>query len=567
MKVTPSLTLALALGASSWGTATAQTLIDTSAAIGISNTLNSVGGPSPSVIPQVSERLDAILQPSAQAAAAIEAQPSSPAPSAPALQGSATQPSVANQASAAQAPALTPEQNSTLQAAYTALEQGNAAQAQQGFEQIISQNYRHPEAHFGLALALLAQEQTEAGRFELGQLTELAPDRYEAPYNLGVLAVQAGQYPEALTHFGKAAELARTSVSEDARLYVLQALASEQSRARDYAALRQTLEEMLSLAPGDAELTLRLAQVQTLTGEGAAALPGTYDALSHARTRTDAALLLSDIYAAQGLPERGLSELDSALAGVTAAPEQARLLLRRAQLLSTLGQPAAALTAAEQSVKLDRSDATAFALLGELRHRAGNAQGALHAYREAALLKPNNADYRTELAVLRLGLGRYADARRDAGMALKLEASPVTQARAEMVLGLLDYRSARYASASTALRSSSGKLPSAETLLWLGLSEYKQKNYAAAAEALSESVRLDPTPLARRNLGSALLASGRTAEAEALLLGLVTETPSDAEAWYLLGLTRRAAGKATEARTAFKSAAALGSTAARGALK
>ncbi|MDO4264601.1 MAG: tetratricopeptide repeat protein, partial [Deinococcus sp.] len=371
----------------------------------------------------------------------------------------------------------------------------------------------------------------------------------------------------ALAHFQQAAALARTSASEDSQLYVLRALASEQGRAQDYAGLRQTLSDMLTLAPDDAELKLRLAQVQTLTGEGVAALPGTYDALGSTRTQADAALLLSDIYGAQGLPERGLSELDSALQSVTAQGERARLQLRRAHLLNVLGQSSAATEAAEDSVRLAPSDAAAFALLGDLRRQTGNTAGALAAYREAALLKPENADYRTELAVLRLGLGRYADARRDAGMALKMDASPVAQARAELVLGLLDYRSGRYASASTALRSSAAKLPSADTYLWLGLSEYKQKDYAAAAEALSESVRLDPNPLARRNLGSALLASGRTAEAETLLLGLVSEAPSDAEAWYLLGLARRAAGKATEARAAFSSAAALGSTAARGALK
>lgn len=541
MKVTPSLTLALALGASLWGVGAAQTLIDTSAAIGVSNTLNSVGGPSPSVVPQVRERLEQIS--GAAAASAAEA------------------------TSAAAPSPLTAEQSSELQAAYSALEGGDAAQARQGFERVIAQHYRHPEAHFGLALALLAQGQTGAARFELGQLVALAPDRHEAPYNLGVLAVQAGQYPEALSYFQQAAVLARTSADKDGQLYVLEALASEQRRAREYAGLRSTLGEMVALAPGDAELQLQLAQAQTLTGEGVAALPGTYGALNSARTQADAALLLSDIYEAQGLPERGLSELDRVLPGVTAQGERARLHLRRAELLDLLGQRSEALSAARESVRLDAGSAPAFAQLGRLYGDAGQPQQALAAYREAALLEPKNAAYRTELAALRLNLGRYAEARRDAGMALKMDLSPAVQARAELVLGLLDYRSGRYAAAGTALRSSASALPSAETYLWLGLSEYKQKNYVAAAQALGESVRLDPTPLARRNLASALLAAGRTPEAEALLLALVAEAPSDAEAWYLLGLTHRSAGKAEQAQKAFRSAAALGSEAAKGALK
>ncbi|MFC6617652.1 tetratricopeptide repeat protein [Deinococcus radiophilus] len=56
---------------------------------------------------------------------------------------------------------------------------GGAGAARSAFEALISQNYRHPEAHFGLALALLAQGQTEAARFELGQLVQLAPNRFE----------------------------------------------------------------------------------------------------------------------------------------------------------------------------------------------------------------------------------------------------------------------------------------------------------------------------------------------------------------------------------------------------
>lgn len=566
MKVSRYVTLALGIGSLVYGSAQAQTLIDTSAAIGISNTLDSVGGPSPSIIPQVRDRLDAITDPRNQALGTLEQQSTAPSAASVGTSSTATAPASAAQTAPTFAP-LTTEQSAALQEAYTALQQGNPANARQGFERLIAQNFRHPEAHFGLALTLLAQGQTDAARFELEQLVALAPDRFEGPYNLGVLAVQAGQYPEALAFFQQAATLARASADADVQLYVLEALASEQGRAADYASLRQTLGEMLTLAPRDPQLTLRLAQAQTLSGEGVAALPNAYDALGNAKTQGDAALLLSDIYEAQGLPDRALSELDAALPSITGNTELARVQLRRAHLLDVLGQQDAAVTAAEQSVRLNNQDAVALAQLGDLRRRTGNNAGALEAYRQAATLQPRNADYRAELAVLRLGLGRYADARRDANMALEMNATPVTQARAQLVLGLLDYRSERFASASTALRASAATLPDPETFLWLGLSEYQLGNYGPAADALGESVRLSPTALARRNLGSALLASGRTADAESVLLQLVTETPGDAEAWYLLGLTRRTQGKAAEARQAFQSAAALGNAAARGALR
>lgn len=570
MKVSQYVTLALSIGSLVYGSAQAQTMVDTAAAIGVSNTLNSVGGPSVNVVPQVRDRLDAILEPRNAAMGALmqDAAATGTASTTTTAAAANTGAVAATTATATPPAPLTPAQTEELRAAYQALEKSSPAQARQGFERLIAQNYRHPEAHFGLALTLISQGQLEGARFELNQLMALAPDRFEGPFNLGVLAVQAGQYAEALAFFQQAATLARAaSADPDTQLYVLEALASEQGRAADYAGLRQTLGEMLTLAPKDPALTLRLAQAQTLSGEGVAALPTTYDALGNAKTQGSAALLLSDIYEAQGLPERGLSELDAVLPALTDDSERARVQLRRAHFLDMLGQTAQAVSTAEESVRLNNQDATALAQLGDLRRRSGNTAGALEAYRQAATLQPKNADYRTELAVLRLGLGRYADARRDANMALQMNSTPVAQARAQLVLGLLDYRSDRYASASTALRASAATLPDAETFLWLGLSEYHLGNYAAAAEALGESVRLSPDPMARRNLGSALLASGKTAEAETVLLQLVTEAPGDAEAWYLLGLTRRTAGKAAEARQAFQSAAALGNTAARGALR
>ncbi|UFA51335.1 tetratricopeptide repeat protein [Deinococcus radiophilus] len=547
------LTLALGWSAALLGSGSAQTLIDTSAAIGVNNTLQSISGPGTNIVPQVQERLNGIMEGQQAAQAGVLAPAAVSATGTPAVQPEYLP--------------LTGEQRTALQGAYTALEQGGAGAARSAFEALISQNYRHPEAHFGLALALLAQGQTEAARFELGQLVQLAPNRFEGPYNLGVLAVQAADYTAARGYFEQAAQLAKTTGNEDVQLYVLDALASEQARAQDWAGLRATLGEMVTLAPGDAELQLRLAQAQALLGEGVAALPGAYQALGSAQTQVSAALLLADIYLAQGLPERGLGEVDRVLATTTDPASRAPLLLRRAALLGVVGQLDEAVTAAAQGVRLNNKDAGAWALLGNLRSRAGQTQQALQAYREAALLEPRSAAYRTELATLRLRLNRYAEARRDAELALNLEPDAVSRARAELVLGLLDYRSDRYASAANLLRASASSLPTAETWLWLGLSEYQLGNYTAAAEALGQSVSLDPAPLARLNLGSALLASGRAAEAEVILQALVTETPGNAQAWYVLGLAQREQGRAADARRTLGTAAELGSAAARGALE
>ncbi|MFC6666402.1 tetratricopeptide repeat protein [Deinococcus radiopugnans] len=77
----------------------------------------------------------------------------------------------------------------------------------------------------------------------------------------------------------------------------------------------------------------------------------------------------------------------------------------------------------------------------------------------------------------------------------------------------------------------------------------------------------EPHPTARLNLASALLASARYAEAEAVLRGLVTEDPKAADAWYMLGLAQRSQRQDDQARISLKVAADLGNSKARDALK
>ena len=139
-------------------------------------------------------------------------------------------------------------------------------------------------------------------------------------------------------------------------------------------------------------------------------------------------------------------------------------------------------------------------------------------------------------------------------------------ARAEALQGVAAYRLGDYAAARAALKSSALRAPNADTSLWLGLSAYALGDYGAAVNALSESVKLNPTVTARQNLASALLAVSRYAEAEAILRGLISDDTRNAEAWYLLGLAQRSQGRDADARQAFKTAANLGHTKARGAL-
>ncbi|MFT2718667.1 tetratricopeptide repeat protein [Deinococcus sp. A31D244] len=529
------LTLALA------SQSAAQTMIETVGAAGIQNTLQSVGTPT---LPKVN----------------LPATPGAPAdPATPASSAGTSVPAVT-------VTPLTPEQQAQLEAAQAAFQARNYPQARAAFESLITQNYTNPAPHFGLGLVLFAQNDDKGATFEFTQFAALAPTRFEGPYNLGVIATRAGNHEQALTLYGQAAGLMKDQASPAAQQQVLEALATEQTRKADFAALSGTLATISALDPQNLDVQYRLAQARTLSGQGAAALPGVYALLAQAPARLDAALLLADIYVAQGLPERATRELDAAVPRATNGSDRATLLLRKADILA-LTDTRAAVFAAQDATREDGRNAAAFARVGELRALRSDRPGALSFYQNAVKLAPDNAAYRAALAGVRLTLNQNGEAARDAALALTLRPDEATLARALFVQGIAAYRQGQYPQAIKALTSSQTRAPSADTTLWLGLSAYAQKDYPAAATALSESVKLNPTPTARLNLASALLASARYSEAEAVLRGLVSDDPKNAEAWFQLGLSQRAQTRETDARASLKTAAALGSTRAAGALK
>ncbi|MDV6373921.1 tetratricopeptide repeat protein [Deinococcus arenicola] len=545
------LTLLLLAGA---GSTSAQTLVETVTTTGIQNTLQSTN---------IAPKLPTLAAPNAPAVLPAQTNPAQTSPA----QGNPTQASAAATPSAIAVTPLTPAQQGNLKKAQASYDAGEYAQARSGFETLVAQNYGNPEPHFGLALALLALNNPKGAAFELRQFMALAPDRYEGPYNLGVIAGRGGDHKTALELYTQAATLMVGKAGPEIQQQILSALADEQTRMADFAGLSGTLTQINTLAPDDLDVAYRLAQARTLAGQGAEALPGLYALLQADGTRMDAALLLADIYVAQQLPERAVRELNLAVKRVKKASERSALLLRKADILVVGGDTREALLAASAAATADKYNPVAAAREGELRALRNDRPGALDAYQNAVRLAPTNAVYRTALAGVRLTLGRLDEASNDVVLALKLKPDAVTSAQALYIRGIAAYRQKRLLDAVIALKESQRRRPDADTALWLGLSYYAQQDYPAATNALIDSVRLNPTPAARLNLASALLASARYPEADALLRGLVAEDPRAAEAWYLLGLAQKSQLQDSAARVSLKTAADLGSSKARDALK
>lgn len=572
--------LTLALAASS---VQAQTLIDAAATVGITNTLMQQGTSTDMGALQRANALKAQMQ-AQQAQQQQMLQQTSGSAATPAANGAtnnaANNPgnigpigSVGAGGASTPAPAtlipvqpLTAQQQQLLEQARQNLSLSKPRPAQALFEQLIAQNYQQPEAHFGLGLAMFAQNNLKGAKFEFAQYAALAPQSFEGAYNLGVIAARQGDHNEALKQFTEAASKSAQG-SPVARRQVLDALAGEQLRRNDYAALVTTLTQAQAIDPSDAGLQLRLGQAMTLTGKGTEALPLLYAAMQNPSYRPDAAGLIADIYLAQNLPDRALSTMNSAVAQAASDSERADLLLRKTQVQHRLKQEKQALGTVREALQLDSRSASANAALAQLLTDQGDKAAGLQSWQKAVQYDSGNAAYRLSLAAAQLNAGQLPEAKQSAQQAAKLSGDKATQARAELLQGISSYRQKDYPGAVSFFKSSSTKQPSADTSLWLGLGSYALKDYPAAIAAFTDSIKLQDTPAARLNLGAAYLATGRFKEAEPLLQSVVKLDSGNAQAWYQLGLARRALGNAAEARASFKMAAGLGYAAANAELK
>lgn len=135
------------------------------------------------------------------------------------------------------------------------LQHGDPAGAEREFRQLIELNSTDPVTHSGLGSALLAQKKTDAAKAELEMALKLDPNNFDALYNLGEIAGDAGAYAEAQSLFTRA-----TNVRQDAD--------AERMLAITFAAQGQLtaalphMQNAARLAPQDTDVQRLLAKLQ-----------------------------------------------------------------------------------------------------------------------------------------------------------------------------------------------------------------------------------------------------------------------------------------------------------------
>jgi len=244
-------------------------------------------------------------------------------------------------------------------------------------------------------------------------------------------------------------------------------------------------------------------------------------------TLAEVDLAMGDLYRVAGDYERALQYYRSS----SRAPDmRVRAHLGTAQVHAARGQHNLAVKEFQQALQLSPDDPAVLAQVGYQQYLDGDVKQAVVSYREAAELRPGDANLWGTLGALYMEAGNNADAEQ-------------------------------------ALLHSIAIGPAAATLTNLGFLKYQAGDYAAAVDLQRQATALDPQDfMIWGNLGEALRADSQASAADvhkayeqaaARAEDYLQVKPDDARAVALLGLYRVVLGDEASARMLVKRAEAL----------
>jgi Flp pilus assembly protein TadD len=262
-----------------------------------------------------------------------------------------------------------------------------------------------------------------------------------------------------------------------------------------------------------------------------------------------------EVFAQMGLAHRGLEQLEEAERYLRRAadldPRNLEVLLALGQLLQRTGRAeegavfleqletysaqADALDFVESSSAVEGASATNYLMVGEMRRKQGDLDGATEAYRQAAARDPQNPTPLIGLATVALSRRDHAALLQHAQAAVALDAS---HAQAQLLLGLGQIRAGQSELAEATL-ALSRELSPWQAIQWdMSAQAYVDVGALdAAAQAYAQAYALDPgnDPLAQR-LGLVHLLRGAPDEAVAVLTPAVERAPGSGDLALVLAL-------------------------------
>lgn len=174
-------------------------------------------------------------------------------------------------------------------------------------------------------------------------------------------------------------------------------------------------------------------------------------------------------------------------------------------------------------------DAETLDLLGRAYAQNGQQQLALATYERAVAMAPDNADIRTRLASIRLGLGDAGGAAKDLEQSLDLEPKRTDAGEALIVAALANGEVDRAAAALERVKASGLRTENIGVLE--GMVRAGELNFEAAREAFTAVLRDFPGSVrARINLARVAMLEGKSPEAERYLAEVLRQEPAHDQA-------------------------------------
>ncbi len=386
------------------------------------------------------------------------------------------------------------------------------------------------EAH-AQARILARRGELEQAITLLAQLSAERPDALGPKLDLGYWLRQKGKLTESLTVLAQAQSLAPTSVS------AIYQLASSQFASGNGKDAELGLRRALELKANHGPSLLALSRVLKKRGAFGEALELLQRAVRFGSNseRAAASLALGKMRLSMGKPELAVRDFKTAVEFAPADPSL-RLSIAKAYLATGNKQLfPAALEQAERAAALAPDRALVIGLLGWVRDRCGDREGARSAFQQSLQLDPNQ-DY-AERKLLRLDLAAQdlRSARRHAEhLATRLPEDP----EHHFLLALVTGREGRVDDARTyymtAIEKAKGNYP--EAFFNLGRLEKSAGKLDASVANYKKALELKPDyPEALNNLGLVLLAQGKASDATAAWKQALELDAHYASAWVNLG--------------------------------
>lgn len=416
------------------------------------------------------------------------------------------------------------------------------------FETALRFNSNSWEAHYDLALALIATGRAQNAEEHLRAALPSAPDAAQVPFHLGQILSAQRRYSAAVPYLQQAV---RTAPSVTARLALGAALAG---CSRLPEALT-TLEELVAAHPESAEAQFTLANLYAKREQYPEAAEAYARALKLDPGNDVVRLAAAKALAAASLNDEVLPLIHDYLAR---HPDDVEALHIQGLAYRRLGRYAEAEKVLLRAAAQNPGDYNVQFNLGCAQEKLRKFEDARKHLERAGAIRPAETEVPFHLASVFRGLGDAARAEEQLKIFQGLKEREQRLRKAELGTNdaqpLVDHGDPAVA-ASLYREALKLEPDNVNTLFDLSLALNKLKDYTGEREALEKAVALNPKfTLAHNQLGLRHMADGRLTLARKEFLAALDADPQSAEARNNLGVLNGQQGRHAEAERMFRQA-------------